>query len=204
MSDLNGNGAMDVLLGKGDGTFATPLSSAVRWCSIGNGRGRLQRRRPSRPCRSCPEPDHPPRQRRRHIPTNGASYAAGVYPFAVAVGDFNGDGIPDLAVADAGPDTADANNQSTINIFLGNGDGTLPGGRHLRGRQRCPTPSRSRTSTATARMISSPPTMPITRPPNCSTLGGVVESDVRVFLGNGDGTFQPAEVTVPTLLAPSR
>jgi hypothetical protein len=43
---------------------------------------------------------------------------AGISPAAVAVGDFNGDGSPDLAVA---------NNfyQGSVNIFLGNGDGTF-------------------------------------------------------------------------------
>ena len=35
----------------------------------------------------------------------------------MAVGDFNGDGIPDLAVADYG--------QAKLTILLGNGDGTF-------------------------------------------------------------------------------
>src|SRR5260370_29041510 len=41
---------------------------------------------------------------------------AAVNPHSVAVGDFNGDGKPDLAVAGSG----------TINVLLGNGDGTFP------------------------------------------------------------------------------
>jgi hypothetical protein len=45
------------------------------------------------------------------------SYSAGGFPAAVAVGDFNGDGKPDLAVA---------NNQSNnVSVLLGNGDGTF-------------------------------------------------------------------------------
>ena len=44
-------------------------------------------------------------------------YATGKNPQAVAVGDFNGDGKPDLAVVNA---TAD-----TVSILLGNGDGTF-------------------------------------------------------------------------------
>jgi hypothetical protein len=45
------------------------------------------------------------------------SYATGAYPVSVAVGDFNGDGAPDLAVADFG--------DNNVNILLGNGDGTF-------------------------------------------------------------------------------
>src|ERR1035438_9203017 len=44
-----------------------------------------------------------------HKPTTGAS------PQSIVAGDFNGDGIADLAVAQAG----------SIGIFLGNGDGTF-------------------------------------------------------------------------------
>ncbi len=42
-------------------------------------------------------------------------------PIAVAVGDFNGDGIPDLAVADAGAGSL----ADTVSVLLGNGDGSF-------------------------------------------------------------------------------
>jgi hypothetical protein len=45
------------------------------------------------------------------------SYATGANPFSVAVGDFNGDGAPDLAVADY--------YDNKVNVLLGNGDGTF-------------------------------------------------------------------------------
>ena len=53
-------------------------------------------------------------------------FAGGAHPRSVAVADFNGDGKPDLAVANAGSDT--------VSVLLGNGNGTfaapgrLPGG----------------------------------------------------------------------------
>ena len=44
-------------------------------------------------------------------------YRVGNFPVSVAVGDFNGDGTPDLAAA----------NQlsNTVSVLLGNGDGTF-------------------------------------------------------------------------------
>src|SRR5208337_5435528 len=45
-------------------------------------------------------------------------------PREVAVGDFNGDGIPDLAVADDGA------NPNSVDILLGNGDGTFKAATH--------------------------------------------------------------------------
>ena len=45
------------------------------------------------------------------------SPATGSVPYSVAVADFNGDGKPDLAVANAG--------SNTISVLLGNGDGTF-------------------------------------------------------------------------------
>ena len=44
-------------------------------------------------------------------------------PTFVATGDFNGDGIPDLAVANANFAVNPA--VSSVNILLGNGDGTF-------------------------------------------------------------------------------
>jgi hypothetical protein len=45
------------------------------------------------------------------------SYPAGPYPYAVAVGDFNADGKPDLVTANS---TAD-----TVSVLIGNGDGSF-------------------------------------------------------------------------------
>src|SRR5262245_29299306 len=46
-------------------------------------------------------------------------YAAGDAPRSVAVGDFNGDGLPDLAVANQFSDT--------VSVLLGDGKGTFAG-----------------------------------------------------------------------------
>src|SRR5262249_42286473 len=46
----------------------------------------------------------------------------GVRPISVAVGDFNGDGVPDLAVANAGWFPSQP---SSVSVLLGNGDGTF-------------------------------------------------------------------------------
>jgi hypothetical protein len=51
------------------------------------------------------------------------SYDAGVRPYAVVAGDFNGDGILDLAVGASGD--AATKQPATIAVFLGNGDGTF-------------------------------------------------------------------------------
>src|SRR5437899_4410384 len=45
------------------------------------------------------------------------SFDTGSRPVSVVVGDFNQDGIPDLAVAD--------NGSNTVSVLLGRGDGTF-------------------------------------------------------------------------------
>ena len=54
-----------------------------------------------------------------------ATYAVGLVPTAIAVGDFNGDGKPDMAVANFGGNTTDYEYSNTISILDGNGDGTF-------------------------------------------------------------------------------
>ena len=49
---------------------------------------------------------------------SASNIPAGKNPVSIAVGDFNGDGRPDLAVGDAG-------DGGSISILLGNGDGTF-------------------------------------------------------------------------------
>src|SRR5262245_1361754 len=51
-----------------------------------------------------------------------ASYAIGSYPETVAVGDFTGDGKPDLAAANGG--------SSDVGVLLNNGDGTFADAAH--------------------------------------------------------------------------
>ena len=50
-------------------------------------------------------------------------FGAGSYPSSVAVGDFNGDGTLDLAVANAG--------SNNVSVLLGNGDGTFQAPRNF-------------------------------------------------------------------------
>jgi hypothetical protein len=54
------------------------------------------------------------------------SYAVGTLPYAITVADFNGDGIPDLAVSNAiCYNPASTCPHGTVSILLGNGDGTF-------------------------------------------------------------------------------
>ncbi len=48
---------------------------------------------------------------------SAVNYNVGSGPYSVAVGDFNGDGKPDLAIANSG--------SNTVSILLGNGNGTF-------------------------------------------------------------------------------
>src|SRR5260370_14365732 len=50
------------------------------------------------------------------------AFDAGSGPSAVAVADFNGDGIPDLAVANQ--------NSGSVSVLLGKGDGTFQAAHH--------------------------------------------------------------------------
>ncbi|HTB94239.1 MAG TPA: FG-GAP-like repeat-containing protein [Candidatus Sulfotelmatobacter sp.] len=108
---------------------------------------------------------------------------------SVAIGDFNGDGKMDLAVLCNSPNfQTPANIQGTVNILLGNGDGTFS----------APTP------------IVLDGAQPI------SILAGdfnhdqkedlavlnIASSSVSILLGKGDGSFQPS-VDYPTTSQPA-
>src|SRR5439155_484341 len=99
------------------------------------------------------------------------TYAAGTNPLAVTEGDFNRDGVPDLAVADSG--------FSTVSVLLGNGDGTF---------QAPLTISVSRAH-AVAVGDFNRDGVPDLAVANRNS-GDIGRDTVSVLLGNGDGTFQ--------------
>src|SRR5216684_3491351 len=88
--DFNGDGVPDLAV-VNMGTSPSYVDGTVS-VLLGNGDGRFQEAR---------------------------SFAAGSLPSSVAVGDFNGDGLPDLAVANDHP------SMGTVAVLLGNGDGSF-------------------------------------------------------------------------------
>ena len=100
---------------------------------------------------------------------SGSPITVGTQPTGVAIGDVNGDGIPDIAVANFG--------SNTVSILLGKGDGTF-------------TPA----STPTLATQTNPYNVAIGdfngdgKRDIAVTNNG--SASMEVYLGNGDGTFQ--------------
>jgi hypothetical protein len=104
-----------------------------------------------------------------------ASYPVGTSPTAIAVADFNGDGKPDLAVANSGdPNTNDDGN---VSILLGKGDGTFQGSISFNA-------GKNPWSIAVGDFNHDGKT-------DLAVLDGG-ETSVNILFGKGDGTFQPA------------
>ena len=96
------------------------------------------------------------------------NYPTGTEPYGTAVGDFNGDGKPDLVVANEG--------SNNVSVLLGNGDGSF--------------------KTAANFATDLGPLWVAVSDFNGDGYADLVAANaaagsVSVFLGNGDGTFQP-------------
>ncbi len=101
---------------------------------------------------------------------NSQTPQTGDLPWSLATADFNGDGIPDLAVANY--------SGGTVSILLGNGDGTFsqPAGITI---------GNTTFYVATGDFNGD-------GKPDLAVANGYYGSVVSIFLGNGDGTFAPA------------
>jgi hypothetical protein len=99
-------------------------------------------------------------------PTDRRS-AWGIFPSGIAVADFNGDGYPDLAVTNQ--------NDNSVSILLGNGDGTFRAGVVLVAGQRTDRDGDADFNNDGFQDLA---------------VVNNTDNTVAVFLGNGDGTFQ--------------
>ncbi len=185
-----GSNPLAILLGNGDGTFQTPkffwgavspialgagdfdrdgkldlaildFSSSTLWIQFGNGDGTFQIRSPGG---VAPE-----------YVVGAGSFSN--HPRSLVVGDFNGDGMLDLAVAND-----EVSGNSDVSILLGQGDGTFQEQRQF--------------------TVGGEPAALVAGDFNgdgkldLATADGLFSTspshhDVSVLLGNGDGTFQP-------------
>ena len=103
----------------------------------------------------------------------------GVAPYSATVGDFNRDGIPDLAVVSYLP-------TGTVSIWLGNGDGTFRlGETYAVAVQPFFAAAASLRGNGILDLV----------------VGDSLSDDIYVMLGNGNGTFQAA-VAYPTVGRP--
>jgi len=110
------------------------------------------------------------------------SYPVGTNPRTVAVGDFNGDGKPDLAVIDVGDSTK--NDPGGVSILLGNGDGTFKPAINF-------AVGNNPSLVAVGDFDNDgKDDLAIMRP---GVAGGSDKGDVTIFLSNGDGTFQKGQ-----------
>jgi hypothetical protein len=101
------------------------------------------------------------------------NFAVGTRPQSVAVGDFNGDGTLDLAVADTGYN----GNGQGVNVLLGNGDGSFQDARYFA--------AGNEPDSVAVGDFNGDGTLDL-------AVANYYSNTVSVLLGNGDGSFQAA------------
>jgi hypothetical protein len=104
------------------------------------------------------------------------NYAVGPTPFHPAIADFNGDGIPDLAVVGSGF-------SGDLAVLVGNGDGTFQAATYY--------PTAFGSNDVAAADFNGDGKMDL-------AVANGTGSNILVFLGNGDGTFQSPSAPRPS------
>jgi hypothetical protein len=105
------------------------------------------------------------------------TYSVGTAPAAVSAGDFNADGLLDLAVLNAG--------DGSVSVLLGKGDGTFEAAMNFSACNNC---TRIATGDFNA---DSKADLALLRPGD-ATAGD--DGDVTIFLSNGDATFLKGQI----------
>jgi hypothetical protein len=141
VGDFNGDGTLDLAVANSGEQFGTGSGVSVL---LGNGDGTFQ---------------------------TVKHYTAGLRSEALAVGDFNGDGIPDLAVGNVGNERGRG---AGVSVLLGNGDGSFQAGRFYA--------AGSHPVSLAARDFNGDGKLDL----------AFADGNVSVLLGNGDGSFQSA------------
>ena len=116
------------------------------------------------------------------------AFDTGSSPWSVAVGDFNGDGKPDLAVANEGD--LGVGDYGNVSILLGNGDGTFQSAHNI-------VAGKNPVSIVVGDFNGDGRLDIAVANNGINIQGGWLPGNVSVLLGNGDGTFQD-HVDYPT------
>jgi uncharacterized protein (UPF0548 family) len=188
------NGTVSVLLGNGDGTFQSAVAynsggETAAWVAIAdvNGDAKLD----VIVANNCATNNC----------TNGSVsvllgngdgtlQAAVVYNSGgqnasfVAVGDLNGDGKPDLAVANQCVSNSNCNN-GVVSVLLGNGDGTFNSAINY-------TATGANSNSIAIADLNGDGHPDLTVSNQCNNPNQCSIGSISIFLGNGDGTFQAA------------
>jgi FG-GAP-like repeat/Bacterial Ig-like domain (group 3)/FG-GAP repeat len=163
IGDLNGDGILDLVITNACPESCVSGSLGVVSVLLGNGNGTFQTAVPY-------------------------STGAQVADFA-AIGDVNGDGVPDLVVTNQCAEGGGCFNQSlgVVSVLLGNGDGTF----------QAAVPYSTHAAVANSVAIGDVngdgiPDLVVAN--ECMESGSACIGAMSLLLGNGDGTFQPPVV----------
>jgi len=154
VADVNGDGKADILVANECSGNGNCTESAVA-VLLGNGDGTFQ---------------------------STKSYASGINTVSIAVADVNGDGKPDVIVAN---NSFGASSTSNLGVLLGNGDGTF-------GEPQTYSSGGGPSVSVAVADVNGDGKPDILAANECG-IDSCTSGNIGVLLGNGDGTFQTAK-----------